>query len=243
MTVSTLRATQTPPAELHPHLCHPTANETTLYLVRHGRTDSNVRRLFHGVTDVPLDAVGHRQAACIAERLARETTIDVLVSSPLSRALTTARIIGRRIGLEPIVVPALTEMDFGVLEGATLERMLEEHPDLAGRWLDVDDFDVAWPNGESRRSFYDRVHAAFLSILADFAAHRVVVVAHGGVIGAFLARVQGRSPNDPASYDVLNCSLTHLHVTIDQTLLHLRNDVVHLAGLECDPEAEVEACG
>ncbi len=243
MTFSPSSRDQPPAAQTHPHLCHPTAGETTLYLVRHGRTDSNVRQLLHGVTDVPLDAVGHRQASCVADRLAGKTGIDALVSSPLKRALTTARTIGRRIGLEPIVVPELIEMDFGALEGATLDRIVEEHPDLASRLLDVDDFDVAWPNGESRRGFYDRVHAAFLAILADYAAHRVVVVAHGGVIGAFLARIQGRSPNDPSSYDVLNCSLTHLHVSADQTLLHLRNDVIHLEGLEDDPEPEVEECG
>lgn len=228
---------------MQPNLSHPTAGETTLYLVRHGRTASNARRLLHGVTDVPLDAVGQRQADCIADRLSRESTVDVLLSSPLARALTTAGTIGRRIGLQPIVVPELIEMDFGALEGATFERILEEHPDLSARLLDLDDFDVAWPDGESRRGFYERVHAAFLAILSDYAAHRVVVVAHGGVIGAFLARIQGRSPNDPSSYDVLNCSLTHLHVSADRTLLHLRNDVVHLQGLDPDPEQEFEECG
>ena len=243
MTRTTSRATEPPPAESHPHLLHPAAGETTLYLVRHGRTDSNVRQLLHGVTDVPLDALGRRQASRIAERLAGEVGIDVLVTSPLARALTTARTIGERIGLEPIVVPELIEMDFGTLEGATLERILEDHPDLAGRLLDVDDYDVTWPNGESRRGFYDRVHAAFLAILADYAAHRVVVVAHGGVIGAFLARIQGRSPNDPTSYDLHNCSLTHLHVSAAHTLLHLRNDVVHLQGLDAEREPEIEACG
>jgi probable phosphoglycerate mutase len=225
--------------ERHHGLRHPAAGETTLYLVRHGRTESNVRRLLHGVTDVPLDAHGIRQAELIAERLRAEADVDVLLSSPLSRALMTARIIGDRIGLEPVVVPDLTEMDFGALEGATFERIVEEHPELATRMLDWDDYDVAWPGGESRRSFYDRVHAAFLAVLHDYAAHRVAVVAHGGVIGSFLARIQGFSPNDPRAYDLMNCSLTHLDVTPSHTLLHLRNDVVHLEVLE-EPDGEVE---
>jgi broad specificity phosphatase PhoE len=219
------------PPELHPHLRHPASGETTLYLVRHGRTDSNVRGLLHGVTDVPLDPHGLRQAASIAERLRRDVAPDVLLSSPLSRAFTTARIIGERIGLRPVVVPGLIEMDFGALEGATLERIVEEHPDLARRLLDGDEEDLAWPDGESRFGFNGRVLAVFQRILEDYASHRVVVVAHGGVIGTFLAQIQGLSPNDPAIYDLMNCSLTHLHVTPEHTELHCRNDVIHLDGL------------
>lgn len=227
-----------------PHLRHPAAGDTTLYLVRHGRTASNRRQLLHGVTDVPLDGHGLRQAARVGERLGREARPDVLISSPLSRALTTARIIGEHVGLEPNVVPELSEMDFGALEGATIERIALEHPDLAERMLDLDDGEVAWPEGESRRGFNERVFAAFLAILEEYAAHRVIVVAHGGVIGSFLAQVQGRSPNDPAIYDVLNCSVTHLHVTDVQTVLHCRNDVIHLDGLaDLEEEPEVEACG
>lgn len=210
--------------------------------MRHGRTAGNVQRLLHGSTDVPLDAHGLRQAACIAERLGRDAAADVLLSSPLSRALTTARVIGDRIGLEPVVVPELTEMDFGTLEGAAIERLVEDHPEIAGRMLDMEDFDVAWPQGESRRGFYGRVLAAFLAVLEDYASHRVIVVAHGGVIGAFLAQAQGLSPNDPLAYDLMNCSLTQLQVTAEHTVFHLRNDVVHLEVLdEADGMVEVPA--
>lgn len=194
------------------------------------------------MTDVPLDHFGLRQAACIAERLRREVPVDAVLSSPLARALTTARIIGDRLGHDPIVVPELVEMDFGTLEGATLERVLKEHPEFAARLLDADADDVAWPDGETRSGFNERVRAAFLAILSDYAAHRVVVVAHGGVIGTFLGGIEGLSPNDPTIYGVMNCSLTHLHVTPHDTVLHARNDVVHLASLVEDDSAEAAAC-
>lgn len=225
-----------------PRLRHPAAGDTTLYLIRHGRTASNRRQLLHGVTDVPLDGHGLRQAARVGERLRAEQP-DALISSPLSRALTTARIIGEHVGLEPTVVPALIEMDFGILEGATLERLAIEHPELAERLLDADDAEVAWPEGESRRGFNERVYDAFLAILHAYAAHRVIVVAHGGVIGSFLAQVQGRSPNDPTNFRVLNCSVTHLRVTDADPVFHLENDVLHLAGLpETDDEADDDPC-
>ena len=223
--------------ERHAWLRHPAAEETTLYLVRHGRTESNVRHLLHGRTDVPLDAWGVRQAHAVAERLAAERPLDALLTSPLSRALTTAQIIGERLGIRPVVVPDLVEIDFGALEGASVERIVDEHPEIAAQMLDNDGLDLAWPNGESRRGFYDRVLAAFLAILEEHARRRVVVVAHGGVIGSFVAQVHGLPPTDPTAFDIANCSLTHLHVTAEHTLVHVRNDVLHLELLG-EPGAE-----
>lgn len=218
-------------------LRHPVGHgETTLYLVRHGRTDSNLRGLLHGATDVPLDAHGLRPAALIGERLAAEAEMDVLLSSPLQRALTTARAIGDRIGLPPTTVPGLVEMDFGDLEGYTVDRIVAEHPGIADRMADLEDEELAWPGGESRRDFHDRVMAAFLAILEEHHAHRVVVVAHGGVISSFLARVYGASPHDWTAYHTGNCSLTHLVVRPETTNVHLFNDVVHLGVLGDDDE-------
>lgn len=226
--VASSDATTDGPRDL-PHLLHPApAGATTLYLVRHGRTDSNVRGLLHGSTDVPLDAHGLRQAHRIAERLATEVEIDVLLASPLQRARTTAEIIGDRIGLRPRTLPELVEMDFGALEGVTVEQIIADHPEIAGRLADLEDDELAWPGGESRRQFHDRVLAVFLAILTEHHAHRVAVVAHGGVIGSFLARVHGVSPNDWTTYHTGNCSLTHLDIRPDRTTLHRFNDVVHL---------------
>lgn len=217
-------------------LIHPTAGETTLLLVRHGRTAANRRRLMQGVTDVPLDDLGWRQARRIAGRLAQEPAVDVVLSSPLARALSTAQVIGDRLGREPVVIPALIEMDFGSYEGESYERLVLEEPELAGRFLDLDDYDAAWPGGETRGRFYDRVWAAFDAILREYVSHRVVVVAHGGVFGAFLALLQDRSPNDLTVYDLHNCSLTHLHVSPEHTVMHCRNEIGHLDPFEIDPD-------
>ena len=225
-----------PTPATHPHLRHPAEGETTLYLVRHGRTSGNVQQLLHGATDVPLDALGLRQAHLIAERLATEVAADALLSSPLTRALTTARIIAARLGLTPEIRPELSEMDFGELEGLAVARIEAEHPELARRMYDLDDDDFAWPGGESRRDFHDRVLRAFQAILLDHPHRQVVVVAHGGVIGSFLAQVHGVSPNDWRLFQLVNCSLSHLHVTPHSTAVHVVNDAVHLQVLDAEPD-------
>lgn len=213
------------------HVTHPSAGDTILYLVRHGQTAANQRRLLQGSTDHPLDELGLRQAALIAARLVELPPVDAIISSPLQRAVVTATTIGRRLGLEPVISPGLTELDFGQWENREFAEMIAEEPATAARFLDHDDYDVGWPGGETRRAFYDRVWLAFTAILDDYRRHRVIVVAHGGVFGAFLAMVQGRSPNDPAGYDIKNCSLTELRVASDHTLIQMRNDVCHLEQL------------
>jgi len=218
---------------------HPLENGVNhLFLVRHGRTESNVQRLLHGSTDVPLSAYGLQQAALIADRLAHEAEhepFDALISSPLQRALTTAQIIGDKLGLEPVINPGLSEMNFGQLEGFTIERIVAEHPDIAARLEARDDL-FAWPEGESLRGFDTRVMATFLTILKVYDNQRVIVVAHGGVIGSFLAQAVGISPHDWQTFHTANCSLTHLEVLPEQTVMHLFNDQVHLEVLG-DPDA------
>jgi broad specificity phosphatase PhoE len=210
---------------------HPTGGRTSLCLVRHGRTLGNVRSVLVGSTDIPLDELGIQQAHLVGERLAAAVKADVLLSSPLQRARVTAEIIGGKMGLIPEIRPNLAEWNFGAAEGLSLETVAMQHPELAVRFADHDDFDVGWPEGEIRRVFHDRVYKEFFDILTAFESHTLIVVAHGGVFGSLLAQIQGRSPNDPKSFDIRNCSVTHLEVSVDETAVHLLNDVEHLNSL------------
>src|SRR3954447_15816168 len=103
---------------------------TTLILVRHGQTDSNVLNLLHGHSDVPLTPLGIAQAHAIAARLGQEPGIAALYTSPLERAHHNAEIIGAVIGHRPIPHPGLMEIHFGDIEGLTWEVAVALHPHL-----------------------------------------------------------------------------------------------------------------
>lgn len=91
-----------------------------LYLVRHGRTDWNVARKLQGRDDAPLNALGIEDAYDVKERLAA-VEVSLLYSSPLSRALDTARILNQTRTL-PIQIDArLIERDYGALSGCNVE--------------------------------------------------------------------------------------------------------------------------
>ena len=89
-------------------------------LARHGQTDWNAAGKIQGVSDVPLNERGREQAAALAGRVLDAGAISAVYTSPLKRARETAEIIGRRLGLEPVPVGALTELNFGDWEGLLL---------------------------------------------------------------------------------------------------------------------------
>ena len=89
-----------------------------LYLVRHGETDWNKVKKIQGQVDIPLNQFGKRLAEETAEGL-RDIPFDLCISSPLSRAHETARIILYRKDIPIIKDARIEEMAFGEYEGIT----------------------------------------------------------------------------------------------------------------------------
>ncbi|MGH3022252.1 MAG: histidine phosphatase family protein [Gaiellaceae bacterium] len=162
---------------------------TRLVLLRHAETDESMRGRCYGSLDVPLSAAGLRRAAALGLAL-RELGAAVVYSSPLVRALDTARAIASAQGLEPVVRPDLRELDFGELEGMTYDEIAAERPELYRFWME-DPASVRFPAGESLADLRERVLPALAEIRATHAGEAVVVVAHGGVVRVALADVLG----------------------------------------------------
>lgn len=227
-------------------LVHPAGSSTELYFVRHGQTPANVNHQFAGVTDVPLDELGRQQAALVGSRF-EHIEIDGIVSSPLQRAHYTAQQIGKATGYTPVVMDGLKELDFGDAEMLTVNEILEKYSDLMPALGDLRDTTMQWPNGESRFQFHERVLEAVNSILHDYADNRVAVVCHGGVIASVLSHLEDGPRNDFVRYRIANCSITHMSVTPEETIIHAWNDYSHLDAVETGPlkfdpiDAEEEA--
>ena len=102
-----------------------------LFLVRHGETDWNREGRFQGQQDTPLNDRGRGQARGVAERL-RGHRFDAVVSSPLSRALDTARAIQTAAGrTDPVILEeGITEIHHGDWEGRLASEVRSLWPDL-----------------------------------------------------------------------------------------------------------------
>ncbi|MEO8378412.1 MAG: histidine phosphatase family protein [Acidobacteriota bacterium] len=146
-----------------------------LYLVRHGETVHNVARITQGWSDSDLSEVGRGQVQQLAERLAGLKP-TALYSSPLGRAMATARIIAAATGLEIVPLEGLREMNYGQWEGRAFLDIRSEDEDLYRRW--IADEHCPCPEGESHAD----VRRRFASALESVNSERAVVVAHGTAI-------------------------------------------------------------
>jgi len=93
-----------------------------IYLVRHGQTDWNAKKIVQGTIDIPLNDVGREQARETALEVAK-FKVEHIFSSDLSRAMETAEIIGRHIGVSVAVDKRLREMDSGDLQGKSKDEL------------------------------------------------------------------------------------------------------------------------
>ena len=94
-----------------------------IYIIRHGQTEMNHAHALQGRSDQPLNENGIRQAQEAAEAF-NELCFDKVYSSPLGRAIETAKIVAPGV---PIVIDdRLIEMDYGPYEGADLMNMPHE---------------------------------------------------------------------------------------------------------------------
>ena len=148
---------------------------TYLYLVRHGETDWNRAKKIQGSTDIALNDTGREQARATGRLLSRRHWHGV-ISSPLSRAAETARIIADELALPaPVLIDALVERNYGEAEGLTGQELLERFPgDEAGR------------GREPRSAVAARVIPALLTVAERNPGRSIIVVSHGGVIRSVL---------------------------------------------------------
>lgn len=145
---------------------------TTIYVVRHGQTDWNIRGIMQGCTDIPLNDTGRAQAAETREVL-KDLPIDCVISSPLCRALETAKIITEGRDLPLHTDKRLMERGFGSYEGRTVAETPQGPNWILGQPSVIAD-------GESLEATLDRVRACLDGVIAAHAGQNVLLVTHGG---------------------------------------------------------------
>lgn len=144
-------------------------------LIRHGLTDWNAAGRIQGQSDIPLNEEGRRQAQLLGERLLQEPyRWDCCITSNLSRAEETGRIIADKLGI-PLLEPdeRIRERAYGQAEGLTAaEREL--------KWgADWNSHDVGQEKDEQLQA---RALAFMETLAAGQPDRNVLVVSHGGLL-------------------------------------------------------------
>jgi len=165
---------------------------TRFFLVRHGETEWNKARRIQGISDIPLNITGRSQAAALGDILSKHA-FDLMVSSPLSRAMETASILAERLDMPAaLIVGDLIERNYGEAEGQSGHDLDQRYPsgtDIPGR--------------ESREDVTKRV----VRVLADLAVRHpdadIIVVCHGAVIRSVVDYAAPGLHKEP----ITNCSV------------------------------------
>ncbi|MCK9273872.1 MAG: histidine phosphatase family protein [Syntrophales bacterium] len=199
-----------------------------LILVRHGQTRWNIEKRVQGISDIELCNRGLAQAGNLALALSREK-IEAICSSPLKRALQTARTINgfHRLPIEED--QNLIELNQGDFEGLTFPEIIKNHGGFLTQWM-ADPASVVMPNGESLEQLQKRTWTSVERILAH--GKNTVIVSHSFAISTILCKIQGIDLRFIRQLHVDLASRTAIQFTGGKSRILFMNDIEYLKGCE-----------
>lgn len=147
-----------------------------IYLIRHGETDGNVKAVFRGKMDLPLNARGRAEGARIADLLL-PCGITRILSSPLSRAKETAAPLAARLHLAVESDPGFDDIDVGQWQGMEVSEVEKRHPNLFQIWRNSPAI-FRFPHGDSLAALQERAHKRLLEVARDTGEGATAVFTH-----------------------------------------------------------------
>jgi len=203
---------------------------TRVFLVRHGATTLSAEDRFAGTTNVPLSDAGRKQAARLAERLAKDP-LAAVYASPLDRTVETATILAAPHGKPVVTRDGLREISHGRWEERTRAEVEKLFPVEYERW-EGDPYSFAPEGGETGLAVSARALPVLFEIVAAHPNEAILVVSHKATIRLLLSMLLGF---DPRTYrdrlDQSPCCLNVLDFKdLTRARLMLFNDVSHYAG-------------
>ena len=199
---------------------------TTVLLVRHGQTKSNVTGYYMGWSNEDLSEIGYTQVRSLSSRLA-SLPIASVYSSPLQRTRATATILAKPHGLEVETPDGLIEIQLGDWQGLHIDEVKQRWPEL---WQQsrTDPSEITMPNGESFQQVTERAIRGFDKIVAANQGKQVIIVSHEIVVKVLVAYALGVSNSIYRRFEINNASLSAIRVIDGKARLSTLNDTSHL---------------
>ncbi len=218
---------------------------TELLIVRHGQTDWNIKRWIQGWRDIELNSTGMTQAKRLAAHLARPEhrlePLEAIYSSDLLRARQTAEVLSESLQMPLHLLQGVRERNYGILEGVAFDEMAQRFPTIAQIWHSRDP-DGVIPQGETLRTFTDRVKSTLELLAQAHNGQRVIVVTHGGAMDIIWRLATDTPIETPRKAPLLNASINRIGIkastnAFDWSLLEWGN-VDHLEASDDDATAQ-----
>jgi broad specificity phosphatase PhoE len=162
-------------------------------VVRHGEsTDNEGGDRYSGITECLLTETGLHQAECVGRSLQQEA-IQKIITSPMKRAVATARRIQSLTGGQLVIDLRLREIDYGEWEGLTRKDVFSKWPEVYGKYKE-DPVSHVPPAGESPQRVLERVQDFWQELQHSpsmLGVSRFVVVTHNAVARILLSHLTG----------------------------------------------------
>lgn len=168
------------------------------YIFRHGETDYNKEGILQGCgIDSTLNKKGLLQAEELASGLVGKD-LEVIFSSPLKRAVKTAKAVTNRLGIDLFLVDDLKEGCFGVAEGVKIEQLEKIYLEFYKNWrnLDLEFMDIRYEGGESKQEIQDRIFGVLEDLLKK--PYSIMgILTHGAAIRFLMLKYGVKLPKIP----------------------------------------------
>jgi phosphoserine phosphatase len=204
-------------------------NTTRFFVVRHGETEGNQKKIYRGRWDLPLNENGIRQVERAGEAL-KAVSFDVIYTSPLVRTRQTAAALARWQQVDPLEDEALIDIDYGQWTRVADSDVAEKQPALYQKWKESPEL-VTFPGGEGLADVRKRVTSALERWTSLHAGQAIALCGHRVSVKMILMVAMGMPDSafwklrvDTASLSVLN------HFGGDFSLV-MSNETCHLAPL------------
>lgn len=204
-----------------------------VFVARHGETDWNVEARYQGQRESHLTPRGYRQARALAEAPGLQRARRI-VSSPLERALETARPLAHRLRVPVETDRKLLEIAHGTWEGRLRDEIAAHDPERWRFWRDRPDT-VVFPGGESLGAVRERWRTFTATLDGD---DDVVVVTHDVLVRVALLDATKQPLARLWQTNVVNGGYAHFGISQGcWTVVEACVDA-HLGTLACDPAAQ-----
>lgn len=153
----------------------------SIITIQHTESIHHTNGMVGSLTDWDLSELGIKQANNIGRNLSKELGDKkyVMYSSDLLRAKRTAKIIGKYLGVEPILVRELRERNLGRCVGKSV-KWLKENIEKEEKSID----DKMFSDAESRRDEWNRLLPFFNELMAS-EHENIIIVSHGDLLSVF----------------------------------------------------------
>ncbi len=200
-----------------------------IYITRHGETEWNKERRMQGWKNSNLTETGIENAKRLGEHL-KNIDFRVIYSSPLERAVDTAKYIRGMKNTKILINEDFKEMNFGLWEGMTGIELTKQYPKEYENFLQKPQLFEPF-GGENFTEFVERVKRGLYSIIENNnAKDNILIVSHAVVIKAVMKIVKGYGIEDLWSLPFINgTSVTILEVKDKKISMLLEGDTSHIS--------------